>query len=361
MSVLVIGYFFTTGTEIIDSALAKAGFRAIAGALALFNIFFGRKVKPVFLVGSVLFLLLLILNQNIIGANLIFLLVLVASMERQSGKDIALAFFIPCALVVAFHLIFLASGTLVQQFTSFEGRTRSALGFVNPNQLSVVYLSLAFMAIYLHLQFRRISSMIILILTLAIVLPVVIKSGSRTSLFSLGLVVFSYPVWFLFLKVKYMRSIMGYLIALSPIFAAMITIYLAQNTNPLLNIVLSLRPAFFHQYLSQASIVDLIIGWAPATGQPIDNAFLILLSVAGAPIFIALIIYISVAFTRLEPIYLPLMFMMVFSSIFESFLLRPEIPLSSLFLLLILRQRSSKADSNINNVSAGQIATPAPP
>ena len=360
MSVLIIGYFFTTGTEIIDSSLAKGLFRAIAGALALFNIFFGRKIRPVFLIGSMMFLMLLILNQNIVGANLIFLLVLVASMERLSEKDIAIAFIIPCALVVAFHLIFLASGTLVQQFTSYGGRTRSALGFVNPNQLSIVYLSLAFMAIYLHLQFRRFSSMMILILTLAIVLPVVLRSGSRTSLFSLGLVV-SYPMWFLFLKVKYLRSIIGYLIALSPILAALITFYLAQNSNPLLNLVLSLRPAFFQQYLNQASVVDLFIGWAPVMGQPIDNAFLILLSVVGAPIFVALIIYVSVAFNRLEPIYLPLVFMMVFSSVFESFLLRPEIPLSSLFLILILRQQRPKNASNNNSLASVHITAPAPP
>lgn len=338
MLVLVMGYFLTTGIEIIDSTIAKTVFRVIVGALALFNIFLGRTIRPIYIFGAIMLVLMLMLNQNVIAGNMIFLLILVASMERSTEKDTALAFFIPCALVVSVHLIFLTTGTITQQFTTFDGRTRSLLGFVNPNQLSIVYLSLAFTAIYLHLQFRSFKSMMALFLALLIVLPVVAQSGSRTSLFSLGLVVLSYPIWFLFLKVKHLRSIIGYLGSFAPITAAIISFYLAQNTNPSLNMSLSLRPEFFHLFLSHATFIDLVFGWSPAMGQPIDNAFLLLLSVVGAPFFVAIIIYISIAFMRLESIYLPLAFMMIFSSIFESFLLRPEIPLSSLFLLLIIRK-----------------------
>lgn len=364
MSALFIGYFFTTGTEFIDSGTAKNVFRIIAGALALFNIVKRRKIPPIILIGALLFLLLLMLNQNIIAGNLLFLLTLVASLKNSPKHETALAFFIPCVLVVALHLLMLAAGSLTQLVTSYDGRTRSLLGFTNANQLAIVYLSLAFTAIFLHLQFRSFSSRIALIASLLIVLPVVLQSGSRTSLFSLALVVISYPAWFLFLKVKYLRSVIRHLGSLSPIFAALITLYLAQNTNPSLNLLLSLRPYFFHEFMSQATLFDLIFGWSPADGHQVDNTFLLLVSVTGFPIFALILVYITRALMRAEPIYLPLVFMMVFSSIFESFLLRPEIPLSALFLLLVLGLNKSEKPEQAQQGGAqthGLTQEPGPP
>lgn len=85
--------------------------------------------------------------------------------------------------------------------------------------------------------------------------------------------------------------------------------------------------------MSAASVPDLIFGWASSDG--VDNLFLMLLSGFGAIGLTVIVLFISARTFKMRVEFAPLVISLMVMSVFESFLVRPEIPSSVLFMSLL--------------------------
>lgn len=338
MTLMFSGYVLTTGLEIIASEGAKAVIRAVVFLLSIIIIFIGQSLRWNIVISSYLALSLLILNQNLIALNLLFLLFMVASLNRLPERQVAIVFLIASIVTVMLHIMLVSLGMVSTVSTDVGERTRSALGFANANQFALVYLTLICSNFFVHLQFRTRGSLLMLGGALILSLHMMQIADSRTSIFSVLLLITLVCFSIISSKNRMATKIFVCSMASIPMWACIITFYLISNTDPLLDIALSFRPSLFAEFMSTVSWQNLILGWNPVNDGNVDNAYLMLLSAVGLPVFILIILLLMIRLAGINPYLLPIAAVVLIASIFESFLVRPEIPLSVLFFSLIFRK-----------------------
>lgn len=339
--VLFVGYFLTTGTGVIESEGAKAAFRFIALLVFLANVILGRAFRVQYAVALFFLYIVLALNQSQIAVNMVFLLLILASLHRLSGKEVAVAFLAPTIIVVVLHVLLLNTGQLVVQATEFAGRSRSTLGFANANQTSVIYLSFVILSVFTHIQFSNRTSMFLVAVSYGAAVYVILSTDTRTALIALILLISFQVLGSLFYRFKAYRASLTLLGSASPFFASAATYYLTTSADPALNFLLSLRPYFFAQFMSNVTPADFVFGWRTDGDSGVDNLFLMLLSGVGAIGYLLILLSVSYRIYRMNPKFIPIVVVLMAISIFESSLLRPEIQLSALFLYLVFHVRHS--------------------
>jgi len=336
---LFVGYFFTTGTGMIESAGVKVTYRLVAMALFFGCAILGRAIQLKFLVTFFSLLMYLVFNQSLIVVNMMFLLLITISLYRLSGKEIALTFLVPTTIIVLLHLVLLNTGQLVAVSTDFGERSRSTLGYTNANQASAIYLSFTLVAFFAHQQFRTKASLFLMVMSFVVTLIVVMSTDSRTTFFALFLFLLLQFLELLFHRFRIFWVALRYVAAASPFLASATTYYIATSRNPELDIILSLRPYFFSEFMRQASTFDFFLGWSTLENSGVDNLFLMLLSAVGVIGYFLIIASISYQIFRVNSSVISFVIVMMIVSVFESFLLRPEIPISALLLHLLLSRK----------------------
>jgi len=346
---LYVGYFLTTGTGLLESEGLKLFFRLLSLALLFTNIILINAIRAKYFLIILFLLLLLFANQSQILINMIFLMIVVTSLQKLSGREVAVVFIIPCAFVVLLHLFLLGTGNMQAQVYQIAERTRSQLGFFNPNQVSAMYLSLMILVAFAHLQYRTKFSLIILLISIVVCFYVFHNTNSRTAL--LGLLLFLLLKIFTIFsrKLIFFRGLL-YLIGVSSlIFASAFTYYLTTSANPVMDAVLSFRPYTYKGFLFNRSIYDFIFGWLPINNTGVDNLFIMLLSGVGVVGYIIIVAAVSFRIFHINQDVMIFIIVLVTISVFESYLLRPEIPMSSFFLYLLF-SRSSRKTGQIDNM-----------
>lgn len=352
LTLLFVGYLLTTGTEIITTPEAKIIFRYASLFLLFANIILDRSV-PLKYVFALLFLFsLLLASQSSVGQNIVFLALISASLSKLRAKEIAIAFLIPTTTVVAIHILMLNAGLLAVQTTEFSGRLRSTLGFTNPNQASAIYLSFALISIVAHIVFKTRTTLILTFAAFGSAIYVLHQTDTRTATAALFLILFFQIIGAILNRYRHYRGLLRLITAMSPWLGAAATFYLTTMAGSALNISLSLRPYFFSQFVSGISTSDFLIGWRPINDAGVDNMYLMVFSAIGAIGASFTFLSISTRALRLSAEVLPIVLVMLTVSCFESFLLRPEIPISPLFWHLIYSRtfinRSSLHHQRVN-------------
>jgi len=223
--------------------------------------------------------------------------------------------------------------------TDFGERSRSTLGYTNANQASAIYLSFTLVAFFAHQQFRTKASLFLMVMSFVVTLIVVMSTDSRTTFFALFLFLLLQFLELLFHRFRIFWVALRYVAAASPFLASATTYYIATSRNPELDIILSLRPYFFSEFMRQASTFDFFLGWSTLENSGVDNLFLMLLSAVGVIGYFLIIASISYQIFRVNSSVISFVIVMMIVSVFESFLLRPEIPISALLLHLLLSRK----------------------
>lgn len=333
--ILFVGYFLTTGTAVIESEGAKGAFRFVALLLILANIILGRAIKVQYMVALLFLQVVFALNQSQMVVNMMFLLLISASLYRLNGKEVAVVFLVAASTVLLLHIVLLNTGQLLDQSTEVEGRSRSTLGFTNANQASAIYLSFVILAIFAYHQFRTKASLFLVIMSFIATIFVFQITDTRTAMFALLILLLFQILDFLLHRLRTYRISFLFFAVGSPFFASAITFYLTTSTDPAMNILLSLRPYFFAEFMRDVTTTDFILGWSAFNNSGVDNLYLMMLSAVGAFGYFLIILIISYRIFRMNPKFMPIAIVLMAVSIFESFLIRPEIPVSALFLHLL--------------------------
>lgn len=332
-TMLFTGYFFTTGTALIESSAVKEIFRFFALILFFWNIVLERTVSAEILTSLFFVVILYLINQSGFALNIIFLLVTAASMYRLSKRELAKVLLIPSLIVVFLHVILLSSGRISSQVYEVTDRARSTLGFANSNQVSIIYLSVAVLSAYAHTQFRSKASACVLAAALAISFIVFGMTDTRTAMFSLFILIAFTTLSYFFGRFKYYKNYLTMTATSLPLVASVATYYLATGVNPDVDILLSLRPTLFSSFVADVTLFDIIFGWPSESG--VDNLFLTLLSGVGIVGYVAIITFICIRLFKADKSICHLTIVLITASVFESFLIRPEIPMSALFVQIL--------------------------
>ena len=335
-AILFIGYFFTTGASLIGTFGAQTLFRFLALLVFLSNIILSGRVIPLkYLFALLATYLILSISGSTVAVNLVFMLLILASTHRLRNDQVAVALAIPTAIVVLLHLLLLNTGQLVGYTTDFAGRIRSTLGFANPNQAAAIYLSLVVVSIYAHIQLKNRASLLLLTMSYVATFYVVLATRTRTLMFALALIIIFHVLGAVFHRNKTYRAVLRVVGVLVPVFACASTYYLTTYRDPVLDAILSGRPFFFSQFMRGVTLYDFMFGWQSAGVAGVDNLYLMLLSGVGGVAFFLILLGCSYLIFRMTPRLIPLVVVLLIVSVFESFLIRPEIPASVLFLHLL--------------------------
>lgn len=347
-TMLFIGYFLTTGTAIVDSLVAKDVFRILALILFSWSIVIGRVISSRILVAMLLVMLALLMNQSPFAINILYLLLMSASLYRLTDKEVAQVLLIPAVMVVFLHLILLNTGQISSQVYEITDRTRSTLGFANSNQVSIIYMSLVVLSAYAHVQFRSRWSAWMFVIALVIAFGVFGITETRTAMFSLVILVVFTILNYLLNRLKIYQQCLSMFAASLPLAASLVTYHLATSTNIALDALLSLRPSLFSQFIAEATTFDILFGWSSDVG--VDNLFLMLLSSVGLIAYIAIITYICACVSRIDVNIVHLVVVLMVASVFEAFLIRPEIPLAALFIRMLFSRNIKYSKSSVNKL-----------
>jgi hypothetical protein len=334
IAILTLGYAAITGTNLVESDAAKIGFRAAAIILILLNVVIARRIKRSTLFFVFVSIVLALVNGSAVVFNLIFLAFFFESFRRMPLRDAAFAILIPSAMAIAFHQIGLLSGVFSITETEFGGRLRSGMGFRNPNQLAVMYLSFVASSLFFHLVSRSWGSLIFFLVSLAVSFSMLKISDSRTSMLAVIMMIAIYLLWRLLSRVKGASLGFRLMSCLVLFLVNFMTWFFSTAYGSLLNEVLSLRPMMVQLFLSSADPLGYMIGWQPEDGG-VDNSYLMLFSAVGAPLYFLLMISLMAFVFRARPEFSPVYVSLMIVGLFEGALVRPEIPAALLFLVVI--------------------------
>lgn len=184
MTLMFVGYVLTTGLEVVTSDAVKFVVRGLVAVIAISIILHGRMIQTSIVLTIYLFLIFWVINQNEIAANLLFLIVIVSSINRLSEKDAAVVFLVSSAAAVLFHILLLSAGIVSTSAVQVGERERSALGFANANQFALVYLTLICSAFFVYKQVKTKWALLVLFGSLALSGWMMKIADSRTSMFS---------------------------------------------------------------------------------------------------------------------------------------------------------------------------------
>lgn len=346
-SILFIGYFLTVGTKVISAEIWEYAFRVLSFFLILINIAINQKLSNKLILSLILFSLLMSVNLSTLALNIIFLIVAAASLSRLTEKELAVVLMMPVFTVVALHGIFLGAGVLVSEVYIVGDRVRTALGFTNPNQVSVIYLSLAIISYFFYIVFKTKLALGLFFLAIAISLFVLNITDSRTSSAAVYLIILFFILHALFKKIKFFLYCLKASALTAPFLGLIASAYLLGSVGTELDSALSYRPQTFYEFVGSITCLNLVIGWSSATG--VDNFYIMLLSASGLiGVFVVIFAVVSrILFMKVE--FTVIFTVLMIASVFESFLIRPEIPSSILFAILLFSPMFNVTNKALKN------------
>jgi len=330
---------------LISADFAKYAFRLLALFTLILNIGLSRTIRRKYLIGLLAIFFITSLNKSEIAANIIFLLTIAISLSRQSAREVAIIFAIPTTIVVLAHGFLLLGGLIYDQQTSYFDRQRSTLGFANTNQVSAIYLSLAAVAVFCHVTFKSKFSLFFGAVAIAVAAFVFQLTDSRTSFLTLILLVSLHILGAALLRLRSYRLILALSASLTFAAGTLATYYVTTSHDAELDFLLSFRPYFFALFMKNVTVSDFLLGWSTSVSGGTDSGYLMLLSGVGAVVYFLFLLAVSVRMFRIDYLLLPILISLLVGSTFESFLIRPELPVSPLFFYLML-SRSSLRPSN---------------
>lgn len=335
LTILFVNYLLITGVGVLNSDRINNIVRISCAVVLAFNLIVGRIVNKKFLYAGVSIALIAIASQSPLAVNILFLLLVAASLNKLNEIHLAFALLIPVVAVVVLHLLLLIFGITSNDVVQTADRTRSSFGFFNPNQVSAIYFSFATISVFFHLIVKRRSSFVLMIAVNLLAIYILIEADSRTQM--IGVIIFAIfgALNYFFADKRIYNSLIYFFAFFSFIGSAAITIYLIGCAGTEIDIILSYRPYFFSEFMSDVSFWDIMLGWVDPNGLVVDNLFLTLLSTVGALGFILIGFFVTIRIVNIKIIFIPLVFSLLAVSIFESILLRPEIPVSILFFVML--------------------------
>lgn len=332
---LFSGYVLTTGLGIIPGDLAKNSVRISSGILAIISILLSGGFDKKTLFPIYLCIIMFLINENSILLNIIFLTIIVRSMLTLNHRYSSLAFFLASGSAVIVHLTAYYGGLVTSVVSEFGGRTRSALGFANPNQLALVYLSLVFSATYLYFHWKSKWVTTSLLLSIVVSISMIEAGDSRTSLFSLFML-FGLVLIAKISGATRVEKIFAIMAMTAPIVASAITLFLTFGAEAWLDEMLSFRPYMFSSFVSMVTFTEIWFGWEMTDEITVDNSYLALVSAVGLPISMIIIAILSRRLFYVKASHAPLVISIALAGVFESFIVRPEIPLGLMFFTIAL-------------------------
>lgn len=333
LTILFVGYFLTTGTRMLDSDGWKAFFRASSFLIMFVNLILDGRIKVKFVKAIIFTTFALFLSQSQIALNILFLIIVTISLHRLALNDLAITLFVPVVVLVVVHALLLSAGMINTEVQMVGERSRSSLGLSNANLVAIMYFSLALIATFLHIVIKKSISFVLAMISFAVAFFVIVPTDSRTSLLGVAVIATIYLINHYLHNSKLFKLLIAVGGLCAPVLATILSIYLIRAVDTELDIILSLRPYFFNQFVSAASVPDLIFGWASSDG--VDNLFLMLLSGFGVIGLTVIVLFISARTFKMRVEFAPLVIALMVMSVFESFLVRPEIPSSVLFMSLL--------------------------
>ena len=346
MMVLYVGYILTTGLDVLPEGFRTFA-RISAATLAVAAIFAGRRATTPFFFSIFVFGTMFVANSNAINLNLIFLALSAQALTSLTARRAALVLLFTAITGVAIHLAAQAAGLAETVTTSVGGRQRSASGFSNANQAALIYLSFAASAFLVHSRYRSRRSMFVVVASLLIALQFILASDSRTSLLSLVIIAALY-VPLSWIKDDGRRSpVIGLAVAAMPFACALVTWWITYSNSPEMNALLSLRPYFFNLFTVGVTTSEWFWGWPLGEFENVDNSYLTLLSASGAVLMVSIAFVTAWNLFQVKPREASIAISALIAGIFESFLIRPEILLTSVFFAVLLWHRCKPEQSEV--------------
>lgn len=339
-----------------DSDIIKIVLRVLAMLMLVLTILTSRVIKARTLICIFMLIIAFLLNLNPIAINLLFLLLMLESIQKMRIMDVARALLISSSAVVILHQFSYMLGLLNVTTTEISERSRSALGFSNANQLAAIYLSQALCALFYYINYKCRRSLIILLGSLAICVPVLQISDSRTSMLALALAILLQVMSKALDGFPPILKALRLLAISSPMLMSFATLFLL--TIPIgsaLDILLSFRPYFFQEFIKNVRPYEFMLGWATPENIGVDSTYLMLASGVGVILSAMIVIIISVRMIVMRRDFLPIAVVLLISGGVESTLVRPELPAALLFLVVIfappvLPQLRREADDTARSV-----------
>lgn len=245
-------------------------------------------------------------------------------------------------------VLFLSEGSF--DLVSVQGRERYYLAFSNPNTLAVTYFS-AIAASLILLQYEKntylkLASCIVIIISLI----VIYTSDSRTFIISTVILLMSSAL----LKALKPNRMFNFAVCFMPFILLSISLYTAVKVNDRLDQILSYRLLYAERYILSASGWDFLTGWASNTAHDVHNAYLLLLGAIGLPLTMAALGWMSWRLYTADFRALPFLCTTLIISAFESTPMRPEVPISMIFVYFLARGLGeTKGQMSLNDRSIG--------
>ena len=112
LTILFVGYLLTTGAGVFDSEGAKATFRIVSFFVFFANLLIGGKINEQILIAVIFTIFFLLLSKSPLAGNIIFLLLISASLSRLNVYSFSIVLLIPTVLLVAAHFLLLITGVV---------------------------------------------------------------------------------------------------------------------------------------------------------------------------------------------------------------------------------------------------------
>lgn len=342
---LHLNFILFTGLRLADSPMIQVFVRLLALIFGVGAIVLGSGRIVYVLISAVLGSVLLLLNSNYLVLNLIFMAVFVVAMGAVSMAGVSKAVLACSFLGAAIHLYFYLMGGVSSDELQVGDRVRMVMGFSNPNLLGLNYFSFLASALFFSFFNRGFFANVVLILALLVCVPIIYVSDSRT--FLISAVVFIALSFLLKFRVGLVASRL-FTVAM-PLVGFIVSLFIAYSSELWLDELFSSRPSFFYQYLSRVDDVGFFFGWPLLESDTVDNAYLLMVGAVGFPLSFMFFAWLSLRIYAVPFFRLPLVFVMLVVSVFESALIRPEVPVVLLFVAAVfLKEKVSSKKASVN-------------
>lgn len=266
------------------------------------------------------------------------------------------------ATVVGMLLVFGTGHTTYSDFFSLI-RFRSDFGYTHPNIAMIYYWGL-FVSVILYCYLSRYRNFIWVLLSLIFLLSIYLylETDSRSFLIAVVsfIVVFLYYNFRQRLVKNYKIGYSGYLLLALPLIFTALTIYFGIKAGdyPKINILLSTRPALYHEFLVGLKPIQLLLGTSAFDNIIIDSTYLHLLFEAGVLLFVYFIWLYYWAMKNMirqqNIVLISIMVSFLVYGLMESLLLFCVILGNNLFWILLYRYRYS-IDENFETDNHKQL------
>ncbi len=279
--------------------------------------------------------------------NMLAVLLFVLAVSPYSFNE-ALDILFKCFLISAVvYLLALATGSAIITTTSHEGRIRNNLGFSQVNAASLFFLPL------LLLLYKKDKHFNIKLLSVAVFfISLYALTNTRSVLLSVFIFIFFYIIFLLMRKIKNLvplQRIVGIVLLYLVVVAAFV---LSLFANSEIDSILSYRPTYFFNALSNLSPIEWIFG--SDAFIEVDNSYLVMVGHYGLPFLICAVAVLHKAILRSAEMgdlwTLSFIIAIVVIGSIESFLYRPELIVTLVFWAIAFK----RADYNFNDDSGSK-------